>query len=253
MPAEATAPESPLARLGGAIEDDSSGVLGLLVVAAAGLTVSYVFWALFAQPLAIVSDILPEKTCAGEIPGTSGMRSCATQAGVLKMVGPIAFAVGIFIARRPLTRWTQALATKLPDGLRPLVAPMLATLLFLLMWAGTHKDSSDEVGLLPQKAFPALIGSYTYAVMRWGTELQRRLSGFLDLRDRLPFVARLVITLAVPTAVSFIITNQDRVSDSALKEQFVVVIGLSLAYLFLVPRGESVEAVATGLVRTEST
>ena len=242
---------SRLDRLGAEVQRDRSGVLGLLLLLAVGTLGSYLLWPLFALPLSVVSDILPTKTCSNEIVGTTGMRLCGMQAGLIKMIGPLALGVGVFFARKPLTRWTQTLAKRLPVGLRPLVAPLLAIALFLLVWAGTHSDSSDQSGLLPQKAFPVLIGAYTYAVMQWGPSLQDRMNGFLDVRDQVPFVARLVVTLSVPTLVSLVLTNQERVSDPAFKEQLVVVIGLVLAYLLLVPRSVDVAAVSARLMGEE--
>ncbi len=248
MTSDAIDTQPPLDRLATTIDEDSSGIVGLLVVAGIAIVGSYLLWTPFAQPLAIIADVLPTKTCEGNVAGTSEMRSCAAQAGFIKMLGPMALGVGIFFARKPLTRWTQTAAQKLPRGLQPLVAPLLAVALFLLVWAGTHNDSSEQAGLLPQKAFPALIGVYAYAVMRWGQSLQARMPRFLDARDKLPFLARLAITLGIPTVTSFLITNQDRVSDSALKEQFVVVLGLALAYLLLLPRGDQINAMTTQLL-----
>jgi hypothetical protein len=55
----------------------------------------------------------------------------------------------------------------------------------------------------------------------------------------------------VPTLVSLVITNQERVSNPALKEQIVVVIGLVLAYLLLVPRSVDVAAASARLMGDE--
>lgn len=247
----ASAGASRLDRLSDEVHRDGTGVLGLLVLMAVGTAGSYLLWPLFALPLSVVSDVLPTKTCEDEIVGSTGMRVCGAQAGLVKMIGPLALGAGIFLARQRLTKWTQSFARRLPAGLRPLVAPLLAIALFQLVWAGTHSDSSAQSGLLPQKAFPVLIGAYTYAVMQWGPALQARMTGFLDARDRLSFVVRLVITLVVPTLVSLVLTNQERVSASAFKEQVVVVIGLVLAYLLLVPRSADVAAVSARLMGEE--
>jgi hypothetical protein len=87
---------------------------------------------------------------------------------------------------------------------------------------------------------PAIVALYTYSLVRYGPSLQRKLAGFFNVREKLPKVVRLLITIGVPTAVSLLITNQRRVSDTAQKEQLVVLLGLVLAYLMLSPRNVDV-------------
>jgi hypothetical protein len=228
------------------LEADRSGALAMLVVLLAGVVLAYVLWVPFAQPTKIVNDIIGDKNCAAKLPGTSEMRTCAATVAAWKMVGPLVIGVLVFVFRKRLAKGVQKLATALHPGGRPLVAPLLATLLFLLVWAGSHATTGGQSGILPQKAFPAIIGVYTYAVVRYGPTLQGKLAGFFAKRERIPFVLRIVITVAVPTAVSLLITNQDRVSDTAMKEQFVVLIGLVLAYLMLSPKSGDI----TDLVRS---
>jgi phosphate starvation-inducible membrane PsiE len=67
---------------------------------------------------------------------------------------------------------------------------------------------------------------------------------FFERRERLHVALRILITVAIPTLVSLLITNQDRVTDTALKEQFVVLLGLALAYLMLSPKGGVTAAAA---------
>ncbi len=66
--------------------------------------------------------------------------------------------------------------------------------------------------------------------------------------DDTPELAQRFGVMSIPTLISVIITNQNRVTATALKEQVVVVIGLVLAYLFLVPRGENISAVTNRLL-----
>jgi hypothetical protein len=197
---------------------------------------AYLLWVPFAQPAVLVNKAIGEKTCASKLPGSNAMRTCAATAAAWKMVGPLVVGVVVFLLRRKLTRLVSHLGSRLHPGARPLLAPLLAALLFLLVWAGAHSKTGGQTGLVPQKAFPAVIGVYTIVVIRYGNALRRKLGGFFTKRDRLPFVARLLVTIAVPTGISLLITNQDRVSDTAQKEQFVVLIGLVLAYVMLSPR-----------------
>jgi hypothetical protein len=236
-PAQPATPSPSLNTVFAKLHADESGFLSLLVVLVVGVVLAYVLWVPFAQPAKLINDALGEKNCASKLPGTSEMRSCAAKVAVWKMIGPLAIGVLVFLLRKRLATLVATLSTKLHPGARPLIAPLLATLLFLLVWAGAHAKTGGQTGILPQKAFPAVVGLYTYVVMRYGPALQRTLSNFFTRRDRIPTVVRVIITVAVPTAVSLLITNQERVSKTAQKEQFVVLIGLALAYLMLSPRG----------------
>ncbi len=219
------------------LERDGSGALSLLVVLGVGVLLSYILWVPFAWPTEIVNDIVGDKNCAAKQPGTSEMRTCAATVAAWKMVGPLGIGVAVFVLRKQLAKWIAKLSTSLHPGARPLVGPLLATLLFLLVWAGSHASTGGQSGILPQKAFPAIVGVYTYAVVRYGPALQLKMPGFFEKREGIPTIGRILITVAIPTGVSLLITNQDRVSDTAQKEQFVVLIGLALAYLMLSPRG----------------
>jgi hypothetical protein len=224
------------------LDGDASGFLSLLVVLVAGVVLAYILWVPFAQPAVLINDAIGDKNCANELPGTNAMRTCAAGAAAWKMIGPLVVGVIVFLLRKRLTKAVSKLAAKLPRGAGPLVAPLLATLLFLLVWAGAHSKTGGQTGILPQKAFPAVIGVYTYIAVRYGPALRRKLANFFVKRDRLPMAVRVVITVAVPTAVSLLITNQDRVSRTAQKEQFVVLIGLVLAYLMLSPKSGDMAA-----------
>jgi len=222
------------------LQGDQSGFLSLLVVLVVGVLVAYILWVPFAQPAKLINDAVGDKNCANKLPGTNEMRTCAASVAGWKMLGPILIGVAVFLLRNRLAKLVSKLSGKLHAGGRPLVAPLLATLLFLLVWAGAHSKTGGQTGILPQKAFPAVIGVYTYCVVRYGQALGRKLANFFAKRDHLPMFVRIIITIGVPTGISLLITNQERVSGTAQKEQFVVPIGLVLAYLMLTPRSGEV-------------
>jgi hypothetical protein len=225
-----------LNRLATNLEADTSGFLSLVVVLVVGVVLAYILWEPFAQPAKLINDALPDKSCVNELPGTSGMRSCAVGVAAVKMVGPVTVGVIVFLLRGRLAKLVARVSKNLHPGFRPLIAPTLATLLFLLVWAGSHAHTGGQTGILPQKAFPAIVGVYTFMVVRYSPSLQRKMVRFFTRRDRVPIVIRIIVTVAVPTAISLLITNQDRVSNTAQKEQFVLLIGLVLAYLMISPK-----------------
>jgi hypothetical protein len=230
------------------LQSDKSGFLSLLVVMVLGALLSLVLWELFVLPAKAINGVLPDANCVSEQPGTSAMRLCGAKVAAVKMVGPLVLGVLIVVFRTKLAKAVSVLSAKLHPGARPLVAPLLATLLFLLVWAGSHSKTADQDGLLPQKIFPAVIGAYTYSVVRYGPALQHKMAGFFTKRERIPMWVRVLITIAIPTAFSLLITNQDRVSRTAMKEQVVVLLGLAVAYLLLSPRGGDIGASAAKLL-----
>jgi hypothetical protein len=230
------------------LQSDKSGGLSMLVVIVVGAVCSLALWELFVLPAKAINGVLPDANCINEQPGTSAMRVCGMKVAAVKMVGPVVLAVLVVVFRVKLAKWVSRVSVKLHPGARPLVAPTLATLLFLLIWAGSHSKTADQDGLLPQRAFPAVVGAYTYAVVRYGPALQATMKGFFTKRERVPMSARIIVTVAIPTLFSLLITNQDRVSRTAMKEQIVVLLGLAIAYLLLSPRGGDIGASASKLL-----
>jgi hypothetical protein len=218
------------------LQADNSGFWSLVVVLGVGVILAYILWEPFAQPAKLINDALPDKNCVSELPGTSGMRSCAVGVAIFKMIGPLCLGVLVFAFRGRLAKLVSRVTKNLHTGARPLIAPILATLLFLLVWAGSHASTGGQSGIVPQKAIPAIVGVYTFMVVRYSPALQHRMIGFFARRDRIPLIVRVIATIAVPTAISLLITNQNRVSNTALKEQFVLLIGLVMAYLMMSPK-----------------
>jgi hypothetical protein len=72
--------------------------------------------------------------------------------------------------------------------------------------------------------------------------LQSSLKSFFDTRDKFPKFVRFLIVIAVPILLSLAITAQERVSQEALKEQFVVVVALITGFMVMAPRSGDIMA-----------
>ncbi|MEK7215695.1 MAG: hypothetical protein AAB289_08890, partial [Chloroflexota bacterium] len=123
-----------------------------------------------------------------------------------------------------------------------------ATLFFTISWSGAHTATALQSGILPQTMFPAVVGLFTFAVVRYGPPLQRSLVSFFDVRDRYPMKLRFGVAILVPFLASLLITFESRVSQTALKEQVVVVISLVTGYLAMAPRSGDLLAAVKDLV-----
>jgi hypothetical protein len=148
----------------------------------------------------------------------------------------------VFLIRKPLTKWVQKLIPKLPEESRFLVMPAFATVFFVIAWSGAHRLTGFQWGILPQMVFPAVIGIFTYSVARYGPRLQSSLKSFFDTRDKFPKFVRFLLVIAVPILLSLAITAQERVSQEALKEQFVVVVALITGFMVMAPRSGDIMA-----------
>ncbi len=235
------------------MRNEKSGLLAAAAVFVCALALSYALWVPAGLPARVIDAPIPETTCVSETPGTTGMHACAARVAALTMVGPVALTVLVVLFRKQVIGGVKRLAPWLPAESDILVAPLLATLFFLLSWSGIHASTGWQTGVLPQKMFPAVVGLFTFASRWYGPAVDRRFSGYFDIRDRIPGAIRLLVTIAIPVAVSILLTNQERVSDTALKEQAVVLLGLLLAYLLMVPRGGDIVAGVQRMVPRKAT
>ncbi len=150
------------------LERDTSGALSLLVVLVVGILLSYLLWAPFALPTELVNDLVGDKNCTAKEAGTNDMRTCAATVAAWKMIGPLGIGIAVFVLRKQLAKGIARFSTSLPPGARPLVGPLLATLLFLLVWAGSHAATGGELfdrlsfrcnlGTLPEELRDELLG-----------------------------------------------------------------------------------------------
>ena len=181
-------------------------------------------------------DMINIAGCADLRPGSVAMYLCSAKIGLMAMAAPLVLIVIIFLLRKPLAAWVQRLTPKLPEKTRYLVAPALATIIFTIAWSGAHLLTVTQWGILPQIIFPSVIGLFTYSVAHFGPRLQQPLEGFFNFREKIPNWLRMVTVFAVPMLIAIMITAQATVAMGALKEQFVVLVALTMGYLMMTPR-----------------
>jgi hypothetical protein len=216
--------------------------LVLLVVCALA---SLVLWYPLGLPSELVRNVIAQPTvicrfenafAAGFNAGTPRMYFCSLGVAILTMAGPVALIVLAYVFRGTLRRIIGEIAGRSPVPVGWLLAPLAATLVFELAWSGAHYTTAWFIGFLPQTLFPAVVGLFTYAVGQWGSAAQARLVPVFDLRDRYPASLRVVAAFVLTFVVSFILTAENRVSLTAIKEQLIVIVGLVVGFVMLAPR-----------------
>lgn len=245
MPITAAAPPQPVAGAPAAvtgvgdffsfINRDPTGLTGAVIVFFVAAVLAWVSWWPLSLPSRLIGYFVPEGDCMAYVPGSLPMYFCSMKVALLTMVGPIILIVAIIAARAAVTRLSQQLAAKLPADTRFLIPPLVATIFFTIAWSGVHFYTSGDTGLLPQKFFPAVVGLFTYASIRYRELIQNYLHGFFVVRDQFPKILRVIAAALIPLFLSLIITFQERVSQTALKEQIVVIVAMITGYLALTP------------------
>jgi hypothetical protein len=209
------------------------------------IALSLVLWYPLSIPTRIIRAIIPVNiNCTGSIPGSFEMYLCSAGVGLFTIALPLLSMLVVFIFRKQLMRLAKKLTPKLPEVSRFLIMPSFATIIFVISWSGAHKDTGLSWGLMPQIAFPAVIGLFTFVIAKWGKKMQLSLKSFFDTRDKIPRLLRFVIAAAIPIAISLIITFQERVSFEALKEQFVTMVSLVVGFLVMAPRSGDIVNIA---------
>jgi hypothetical protein len=213
-----------------------NGLLAGAVALAAGAAVSYLLWPVLAIPGKVLKDAIPRGNCTNETPGSSGMYFCSVKAGTLTALGPFITVVVALVFRQPIAAQVRKLTRTLPSNSNVLVMPVMATAMFTMTFAAIHDKTADQSGLVPQRMFPALVGLFTFAASRLAPMVSNRYGAAIDRRNSIPLAMRVVVALAIPLVTSYLLTNQERVSDTALKEQTVALLTLGTSYAALVPR-----------------
>jgi hypothetical protein len=228
-------------------------LVGIIQVGVASLVATWIGWTPLAQvPLAVQAALaqagfanVQYERCSNLEAGSAAMFVCSSGVAIAAIaLGPLVVAVVLFLFRRQLTSLLKAGVSRLPVSLQHLGAPLIATPVFLVGWAGVHLKSSADVGFVAQSQFPAAIGLFTYLAARYTPALQRSLEPWLAARDRLPGKLRVAAAIGLPMIIGIAVTwamadESGRINQQALTEQIVVVLSLVAGFVALLPRDEA--------------
>jgi len=207
--------------------------------------VSIVGWIPLSLPSRMLNGIMGDlalwQVCTAKQPGSLTMFVCGAGVGVATVVvGPLLTAFVLYLFRKQLSSAIQAVLAGI-SSLRHLTAPIVATAVFLVAWAGTHFNTWAGMGLLPNILFPGVVGLFTHWSTRNAAAIQHRFSGALERRDRFSKKVRLVGTMVVTTLFAIILSSvfadfEARVMFPTVQQQIVVLVGLVVGYAAMVPR-----------------
>lgn len=211
-----------------------------VVIFVAGALVSRIFWFLGFIPN-LFRNIVNPGNCSGHEVKTLGMYICSAFVAFKTLLGPLLVMAVIIIFRKSIIKLIHKLQPKVPHTYRFLLAPLVSTLIFTIIWSGSHPNIYDTNGIINQRFFPAIVGLFTFITANYQNQIQEKLKGFFIKRDTFSKPLRYLIAFAIPFILSMIITFEDRVSNVAFKEQLIVIISLISGYLVLLPRKGSIK------------
>jgi hypothetical protein len=215
------------------MNEPGNWLLAGAVSAALCVTLSYTLFPVMGLPGKIARQFLPTIRCWAHEPGSVQMWVCGAHSGLMVLLGGLIAMVIALLFLAPIVK----LATKVtPPGSNVLIGPLLGTLSFGLVFASAHDQTAYEYGIVAQRYFPAVIGIAVYLATRFGPALAGRFGPQLAKRDRIPLPLRIGLTAAVPVLLTFLTMSQDRVSETAVKEQAIVLVTMATAFVMLVPR-----------------
>lgn len=235
-PKDKPSPDDPKLAALAAIDPGKSIWNALAIVFFASLILSWVGWDILKIVPLTINKLIPTGGCTSFSPASIGMYFCSAFVGLRVVFGSLVLAVLLFFARKPITVVINRINTLLPTSYRSVMPAVLAALFFAIVWSGSHALTGGLWGILPHRAFPALVGVLVHFTMVFGPDFMNRHAGFFDARDRLSTLTRWVLVFIIPTGISLVITLQQRVSNEAFKQQFVVLVGMVVAFIIMTPR-----------------
>jgi len=220
------------------VHQEQPGIIAGLLAFVGCAIASCIAWYPLGGPVYGIDLAFRGFGCGTVTPGSPQMFFCSAGVALLQMLPAFIALVLIFVFRRPLMRWVQGITPKLSPGIQFLVAPAVATCLFVIVWAGVHYTLPIQTGLLPQIIFPAVIGLFTFIIVRYGDGLRRALDPFFESRDRVPRWLCFVGVIAIPLLLSVLITQPWRqiVTAGPQLEHFIVLVAVVVAFLLITPR-----------------
>lgn len=218
---------------------EKTGLAALGVAFVVCIVLGRALWTPLSLPPRFVNSLVSTvglSSCSSHPVGSIAQDACSAGVALITVAGPIVVMAIMFVFRIPITKGLRWVIGKLPPEAGFLAAPVVATLLFTMGWAGVHHTTAHWSGILRHDLFPSLVGVLTYATVRYGPAIQRALKLYFVGRDKLSFKVRLGLTIVIPLVISVLITRQPRVSSPALKEQVIVLLAIGVAFLLLSPR-----------------
>ena len=209
-------------------------LIRIIIVFVTGMIVARIFWFLGFIPN-LFRNIIDPGNCSGHQVKTIGMYICSAFVAFKMLIGPLLIMALIYIFRKSIINFIQKNKHQIPADYQFMLAPLVSTLIFTILWSGSHPSITDVDGLMNQRYFPAIVGVFTFVTTEFHTQIQQSLTGFFEKRDRIAKPIRFLIAFAIPFLLSIIITFEDRVSNVAVKEQIIVLISLVSGYLVLLP------------------
>lgn len=200
-----------------------------------GIVVSRVFWFLGFIPN-LFRNIINPGNCSGYEVKTIGMYICSAFVAFKMLLGPLLVMLLIFIFRKTIIGLINKIKPKIPNDFQFLLAPLVSTFLFTIVWSGSHPSIMDTEGIIDQRSFPVIVGLFTFLTTFYYKEIQKKLVPFFEKRDKFSKPLRYMFAFGIPFLLSLIITFEDRVSNVAFKEQIIVIVSLITGYLVLLPR-----------------
>lgn len=224
-----------------------TAMVSLVIVFGVSFVMSWVGWGILSLVPLTINGIIPTGSCSNFNPGSAGMYVCSALVGLRVVFGSLVLAVALIMARKPIAAIISQINQAIPANYRSVMPAILAALFFAIVWAGSHANTGDLTGILPHRAFPALVGVFVHLTLTYGPGFMARHEGFFNARDRLPKFSRWFLVFLIPTGVSLIITYQDRVTSVAFKQQIVVIIGMLAAFIIMTPRSGNLSDLRRGL------
>jgi hypothetical protein len=129
-----------------------------LVTALTCASIAVCGWIPFGFAGASIRGLLSPAGCTAFEGRTAAMYLCSAKVALLTLTGPIGLGilfVGCFVIfRKWTTQKLAACARKIPNRFRYIVAPVIATFMFTIIWSGSHYGMALGFGL-PSGKTPA--------------------------------------------------------------------------------------------------
>ncbi|TAJ17741.1 MAG: hypothetical protein EPO65_10565 [Dehalococcoidia bacterium] len=211
-----------------------TGLAGAAITTVTCVLLSLALWKPLEWPSDAIREVIPVASCR---PGTARLVGtlCTMRTAATPLAAPLLLMIVAFVFRKGLATAVMSLKRRAPEfGI--LLAAAMATVVFVLSWAGSHAGRPMEFGLLPQIVFPGIVGFSTYATGRWGPLLHRGLRIYFDARDHISMKVRMLVMLVIPIALSMWLAGGASKSRLAYNEQLVVLVGIIISFLIVAPR-----------------